>query len=427
MEMNSTNIELKVVKGADLVDIVSGTNNLKLKQELDRDEVTPVSTGTIVFTDFEATDKDQPGPNSFIQYFILPGQFSDLLEIADPFKPVVTVKGRIDFEKDKSFEIQLEARDQGEPSCASTVPLKVTVEDANDLDPYFDHHYYIARKIQAYETDNENRNATAIISINLEENIRFEHNLYLVKPTLIRYSLRNSSDAFSIGEISGQLVFHGFENWKNGIVNYEVEATDGEETATALVTVVIDTQDYCESKLEFEKSEYHLQIGSFSVLGTVKLKRQTSPKYKLMNMNQRSVKEKKKPIHFIRDFLIDPNGVLRLHQGARPACSPCELVVVANDEQGAMGITKIIIKNPSYTVPSISIITVLLLIILTLIFTLLLVFIYKRVRYVRNYAVNTEKDKTFESAKSPAPKRAHGAHLVPVTVTNQDGAPTIYF
>ncbi|KIH55565.1 hypothetical protein ANCDUO_14280 [Ancylostoma duodenale] len=45
----------------------------------------------------------------------------------------------------------------------------------------------------------------------------------------------------------------------------------------------------------------------------------------------------------------------------------------------------------------------------------------------RHYVVNADKEKNFEAAKSPAPKRTAGAHLVPVTVTTQDGAPTVYF
>ena len=48
--------------------------------------------GTIVFTDFEATDKDQPGPNSFVQYSIVKSEYSHLLDIPDAFKPIVTIK-----------------------------------------------------------------------------------------------------------------------------------------------------------------------------------------------------------------------------------------------------------------------------------------------------------------------------------------------
>ncbi|VDM80489.1 unnamed protein product [Strongylus vulgaris] len=191
-------IQLRVVKGEEIAHIVPGSKDLVIEKELDRDEgqgkfelvvectaqnvdsdfsqlnisvfVTvqdvndnaPVfdargynitikeelPIGTIVFADFEATDRDQPGPNSFVLYSILPGPHSELLEIADPFRPVVTVKSRIDYETIRKFEVILEARDQGEPSLSSSVPLHVSVEDVNDRSPYFKRQYYTCRSIK---------------------------------------------------------------------------------------------------------------------------------------------------------------------------------------------------------------------------------------------------------------------------------------
>ncbi|VDO81564.1 unnamed protein product [Haemonchus placei] len=190
--------QLRVVKGNDIARIVPGSKDLVIEKELDRDEgqskfelvVECVSQNldsdfsqlnisvfvtvqdvndnapvfdapeynitikeelpkdTIVFTDFEATDRDQPGPNSFVLYSIADGPHSDLLEIADPFRPVVTIKNRIDYEKIRSFDVTLEARDQGEPSLSTSAPLHVTVEDVDDRPPYFQHHYYTSRSIK---------------------------------------------------------------------------------------------------------------------------------------------------------------------------------------------------------------------------------------------------------------------------------------
>ncbi|KAK6033001.1 cadherin domain protein, partial [Ostertagia ostertagi] len=191
-------IQLRIVKGSDIARIVPGSKDLVIEKELDRDEgqgkfelvvecisqnldsdfsqlnisvfvtVQDVNDNapvfdlpeynitikeelpqdTIVFTDFEATDRDQPGPNSFILYSIAPGPHSDLLGIADPFRPVVTIKNRIDYEKIRSFDVILEARDQGEPSLSTSAPLHVTVEDVDDRPPYFRHQYYTCHSIK---------------------------------------------------------------------------------------------------------------------------------------------------------------------------------------------------------------------------------------------------------------------------------------
>ncbi|KAK6759743.1 hypothetical protein RB195_021358 [Necator americanus] len=566
-------IQLRVVKGEEIAHILPGSKDLVIEKELDRDEgqgkfelvvectsqnldsdfsqlnisvfVTvqdvndnapifdateynitikeELPIGTIVFADFEATDRDQPGPNSFVLYSIAAGPHSDLLEIADPFRPVVTVKSRIDYEKIRKFDVTLEARDQGEPSLSSSVPLHVTVEDVNDRPPYFKRQYYTCRTIKddvlviepeainardgdeldddieygifgefsnnflidrdgkitvklpppppratffvyAREKNNPDMNATAILSLNLEKSIRFEYDSYSLKITpamplhtvlltvkafssqgsAVRYSLGNVNAVVAVGETTGQVTFAGLPKVKSGIMQYELLATNRIETTKAKLTVVVETESDCCAQMEFEKPEYHLQIGSLPVLGTISVRGQQKPNYRLMNLNQY--------------FFVDQEGVVRLQPDTRPPCAICELVVLASRDDGATSVAKITVKNPSFAVSSTSVLTILILIILALIFALLLVIVFRKVHYVwksqkrtnicwmntandngititgttpggtsRHYVVNADKEKNFEAAKSPAPKRTAGAHLVPVTVTTQDGAPTVYF
>ncbi|VDL70423.1 unnamed protein product [Nippostrongylus brasiliensis] len=580
-------IQLRIVKGDDIAKIVPETKDLVIVKELDRDEdqgkfelvvecrsqnvdsefgqlnisvfVTvqdvndnaPVfdspeynvtikeelPKGTIVFTDFEATDRDQPGPNSFLLYSIVPGPHSDLLEIADPFRPVVTIKNRIDFETIRNFDVTLEARDQGEPSLSTSAVLHVVVEDVNDRPPYFQQQYYICRSIKAShilhfpslrtlindelvvepeaisardgdaldadieygifgefsnhfaidkdgkisvkikpppsratffvyarEKDNPDKNATAIFSLALEKSIRFEHDSYSIKiiPSMplhtvlltvkafssqgsaVRYSLGNVNAVVSVGETTGQLTFAGIPKVKAGILQYELLATNRVETTVAKLTVVVESEaDLC-ARMEFEKPEYHLQLGSLPVIGTINVRGQQKPSYRLMNMN--------------KYFVVDQDGVVRLQPDSRPPCSTCELVVLATRDDGASSVAKITIKNPSMLISSSSLLTVMVSVLLALILALLLVFAFRKIHHVwrsqkranicwmnnandtgititstipggtsRHYVVNSDKDKTFEMSKSPAPKRTAGAHLVPVTVTTQDGAPTVYF
>uniref|UniRef100_A0A0K0FAR9 Cadherin-89D n=1 Tax=Strongyloides venezuelensis TaxID=75913 RepID=A0A0K0FAR9_STRVS len=103
--------------------------------------------GTIVFMDFEAHDIDQEGDNSIVKYRILPGEHSKYLDIQDQFKPIITVNERIDYEKITEFEVEIEARDGGEPSLASTAKLFVTVLDTDDQNPIFSQEYYYTNSI----------------------------------------------------------------------------------------------------------------------------------------------------------------------------------------------------------------------------------------------------------------------------------------
>ncbi|GMT32100.1 hypothetical protein PFISCL1PPCAC_23397, partial [Pristionchus fissidentatus] len=192
--------------------------------------------GTMVFADFEASDADQSGPNSAVRYSIVnEGEHGDLLRIPDPEKPIV-VK-RLDYEAPlHSFEVEIEAADQGEPPLRTRVPLHVTVKDIDDLPPRFDSLYHYSKMvtngqlvvvppihaedgdalnapivyelagelashfsidldgavrtrstpppplatlfIHAYQEDNRDRNATALLHIDLMPTLQFEHERY---------------------------------------------------------------------------------------------------------------------------------------------------------------------------------------------------------------------------------------------------------
>ncbi|PAV75780.1 hypothetical protein WR25_11725 [Diploscapter pachys] len=194
-----------------------------------------------------------------------------------------------------------------------------------------------------------------------------------------------------------------------------------------------------------------MKIGAMPVLGTLKYPNEKRAVYKLLNMN--------------RDFSVDPtSGIVRIQSEAKPQCSVCELIVMGTTDEGEITVARIVVKNPSFVMSVTSALTISILVLLTLIFTIILIIVCRRVHYVwrgqkrtnicwmngpaaggsesgmtisggggtmpsttsSRYIVNADKDR-YETAKSPIPKRAQGAHLVPVTVTTTDGAPTVYF
>ncbi|KAJ1352743.1 hypothetical protein KIN20_009164 [Parelaphostrongylus tenuis] len=479
-------IELRVVKGDNLVQILPNSKNLVLERQLDRDqgqakfeilvecrsrnldsdfsqlnisvfvtiqdvndnppvfdaaeynitikEELPIDT--IIFTDFEATDRDQPGPNSLILYSIEPGPYSDLLQITDPFRPVVTVKNRIDYEKLRSFDVILEARDQGEPSMKSSAPLHVTVEDVNDRPPYFQHQYYTSRSIMndevivepeaikacdgdelknrhrvwessnhfsidedgklsvkvrplppratffiyAREKSNLEKNATAIFSLVLEKTLRFEYDSYSIKvtPSLPLNVVLLTVKAFST---------------QDSVIRYSLESAD------AVVSI--------------GEATGQLTFSGFSKTKTGIIQ------YELLATNRN------------RDTsLWTEMELFAFSKNSRPPCGICELVVLATRDDGATSVAKIIVKNPSTNVPSSSMLAVMVLILIAFVLSLLVVFVFRKMHYVwrnqkrtnicwmnnaidtgitisgtipgstsRHYVVNADKEKNFEDDK----------------------------
>ncbi|VDP14014.1 unnamed protein product [Heligmosomoides polygyrus] len=367
----------------------------------------------------------------------------------------VPIKARDGDELDADIEYGIFGEFSNHFSIDSEGKIRVRVQPSPPHATFF---------VYARERENRDKNTTAIVSLSLEKSIRFEHDSYSLKitPTMplhtvlltvkafssqgsaVRYSLGNVNAVVSVGETTGQLTFAGLPKVKAGILQYELLATNRVETTKAKLTVVVESESGLCARMEFEKPEYHLQLGSFPVIGTINVRGQQKPIYRLMNMN--------------KYFLVDNDGVVRLQPETRPPCGTCELVVLATREDGATSVAKITIKNPTFAVSSSSMLTVMIFVTLALICALLLVFVFRKVHYVwrnqkrtnicwmnnvndtgititgtmpggtsRHYVVNADKEKTFEATKSPAPKRNAGAHLVPVTVTTQDGAPTVYF
>ncbi|KAE9552487.1 hypothetical protein FO519_004300 [Halicephalobus sp. NKZ332] len=177
------NIQLRLIQGQEFVSLDQRTKKLMLQKELDRDQgltrfevliecksllddhipqlnistfvtvkdvndnapefdkgeysiILPeeLPEGTPINLEFEATDADQEGPNSFIRYRIIGSdsgeeinEFSSssknpkqLLKIPDPYKPQIVTRAK----------------------------LKVVVQDADDLNPVFQHESYYTNSIQ---------------------------------------------------------------------------------------------------------------------------------------------------------------------------------------------------------------------------------------------------------------------------------------
>uniref|UniRef100_A0A665UKT4 Protocadherin 2 alpha b 5 n=1 Tax=Echeneis naucrates TaxID=173247 RepID=A0A665UKT4_ECHNA len=91
--------------------------------------------GTTIFT-LNATDADE-GTNSQIVYSLRnkdQGHILDIFKIG-PETGIISVKGKIDYEERKAFEIRAEARDKAQPPLSAHTKVLVEVIDVNDNAP----------------------------------------------------------------------------------------------------------------------------------------------------------------------------------------------------------------------------------------------------------------------------------------------------
>jgi len=88
-------------------------------------------------TQVQATDKDE-GLNAELSYSITQGNTPRRFRI-DPESGRITVAHRLDFEKEKGYELIVSVRDKGLPQLISkqVVKVNITVEDCNDNLPIF--------------------------------------------------------------------------------------------------------------------------------------------------------------------------------------------------------------------------------------------------------------------------------------------------
>ncbi|XP_030251869.1 protocadherin alpha-5-like isoform X3 [Sparus aurata] len=124
----TSEIEINVLDTNDNAPVFSST--LYKVQTLEN-----VPIGTTVFT-LNATDADE-GTNSEVVYSLRSKDQDHILDIfkIDHDTGVISVKGKIDYEDRKAFEIRAEARDKGQPPMAAHSKVLVEVIDVNDNAP----------------------------------------------------------------------------------------------------------------------------------------------------------------------------------------------------------------------------------------------------------------------------------------------------
>ncbi|XP_077288016.1 protocadherin Fat 4-like Cad96Ca [Arctopsyche grandis] len=85
----------------------------------------------------KATDRDQLGPFSTVEYKVLPGPYQDYFTFENSLEGTLVLRKALDFETLPNFTIGLRAQDQGNPPNFSDTVLYVEVLDSDDQNPKF--------------------------------------------------------------------------------------------------------------------------------------------------------------------------------------------------------------------------------------------------------------------------------------------------
>lgn len=107
-------------------------------------EVTVVGTVLLSSSVIRATDDDQPGAFSTIEYYVEPGPFSHLARFENPFSGNLILAAPLDYETLPKFWLTIRAQDQGEPPNSATTTVSINVLDADDQNPRFVDEKYLA-------------------------------------------------------------------------------------------------------------------------------------------------------------------------------------------------------------------------------------------------------------------------------------------
>ncbi|XP_021374629.1 protocadherin Fat 3-like [Mizuhopecten yessoensis] len=171
-----------------------------------------------------ATDQDT-GLNAEISYSIISSYFS-----VNEKTGKITTKKKLDRESIASYNIQLLARDNGQPSLTTQTTVYIQIIDVNDNDPTFSQHEY------RFTIEENNDCNVSLGSVNATDDD-------IGNNSAIRFTVSDSQD-FRINEKGEIFCRHSLDYESNRDPSFVVTATDGGIPSRSSTThIVIEVRD----------------------------------------------------------------------------------------------------------------------------------------------------------------------------------------
>ncbi|KAK6975336.1 cadherin-related tumor suppressor, partial [Biomphalaria glabrata] len=180
--------------------------------------------------------------NNRITYYIVGGNVNNAFSINSD-SGAITVSNNIDYEVIKSFDLWIEARDQGTTQLSSYQTLKIAVEDENDNPPVFSSSLYTASVSENCQVGTSVFTVTATdLDSNGKQGIVYS----------IKYG--NENNTFQLDSLTGLLstLNRVVDREKIAIYNLEIQAADvGTPPRTASTTVRVTIKDLNDNEPTF--------------------------------------------------------------------------------------------------------------------------------------------------------------------------------
>ncbi|GMT32099.1 hypothetical protein PFISCL1PPCAC_23396, partial [Pristionchus fissidentatus] len=252
--------------------------------------------------------------------------------------------------------------------------------------------------IHAYQEDNRDRNATALLHIDLMPTLQFEHERYSAQVqtdmtpntlilqvralarnenAIIKYSIEDVDALVTVDERFGKIVYKGAADGRPrpaGIFSYVVQANDGKQIARTRLSLQFTPESPCQSGIRFDQEAYEMQLGANNFIGEISLAARSQPAaMRLLNMNN--------------FFSLDNAGRLTLAPVGLPPCDYCELIVSATDKEGRVALTKVIVHNLSPNLSNMTMVSIVLMVVVIILTITLTFFVCRKMSYARRHLV----------------------------------------
>ena len=210
------------------------------------------------FYQLQASDEDV-GSNSELTYFLLDSEDSSRFEL-DPVSGHLATTDTFDAENETEILLTVVAMDMGRIPLTSTAIVVVTIEDVNDLEPYFLDDSYNATVIE------NSLFGTYVITVQANDDDRDDRN------SAIRYSRSgNRSEPFTIDELSGAITVDGEVDWESGpVFDVVITASDtGMPSLSVNTTLTVSVVDVNDNPPVFDPASLTLGVREDLPMGTV--------------------------------------------------------------------------------------------------------------------------------------------------------------
>ncbi|XP_010788011.1 protocadherin alpha-3-like, partial [Notothenia coriiceps] len=219
-----------------------------------------IPIGAVVFT-LNATDADE-GSNSEIVYSLRNKDQDHILDIfqIDPDTGIISVKGKIDYEEKKAFEIRAEARDKGQPPMSAHSKVLVEVIDVNDNAPEIT----VTSLLNTLNEDAELGTAIALVSVldkDSGKNGEVKCEILNTVPFKLETNYKNYYSLVVDGHLDREVITR---------YNVTISATDeGSPPLSNISVITVYVSDVNDNAPYFPEKVINIYVKENSLVGTV--------------------------------------------------------------------------------------------------------------------------------------------------------------